>query len=123
MVVDDEPDVTSVLKQGLETEGFTVSAYNDPEEALGKFNPGSYELVITDVGMPKLNGLELYSRIVKQDPRLKVGFLTGYEMHDQTYKDVHPESNIAFVIKKPVSINTLIERVKVELDGWRAAGK
>jgi DNA-binding NtrC family response regulator len=119
LIVDDEPDITTVLRKGLENEGFTVRTYNDPVEALRKFSPDTYDLVITDVLMPKLNGFELYSKMVKQDPRLKVGFLSGLEIHDKTYKLAHPESNIAFVLKKPLSVVTLVEKVKSELDEWR----
>ena len=119
LIVDDEPDITTVLRKGLENEGFTVRTFNDPVEALRRFSPHTYDLVITDVLMPKLNGFELYSKMVKQDPRLKVGFLSGLEIHDKTYKLAHPESNIAFVLKKPLSVITLVEKVKRELDEWR----
>lgn len=116
MLVDDERDITSMLQRGLQKQGFQVCAFNDSEEALSHFRPGSYELLITDIRMPKLNGFELYSKIALQDPKIKVCFLTGYEVFDQAFKMAHPDSNLAFVMYKPVSITALIDRIRSELD-------
>ena len=117
MVVDDEPDIVAVLKRGIEREGFEVHAFSSPEEALANFKPNAYSLLVTDIRMPNLNGLELYSKISKIDPKLRVGFLTAYEMHDYEFRRAHPEaSNIAFVMRKPVSILALLNRIRAVLE-------
>lgn len=59
LVVDDEPDITSVMEQGLEKEGFDVDAFNNPLEALSNFKPGVYDLLLLDVRMDRMNGFEL----------------------------------------------------------------
>ena len=51
-VVDDEPDITNVLKKGLERNGFTVDTSNDPQATLASIRPGYYDLVIIDIQMP-----------------------------------------------------------------------
>ena len=56
MVVD-EPDIAAVLKAGLEREGFEVDAFNNPLQALEKFKPGMYDMVMLDVRMPDIDGL------------------------------------------------------------------
>ena len=63
LLVDNEPDNTSVLSMGLEDEGYKVDAFNDPMLALSNFKPNCYSLVILDINMPKMNGYELYKRI------------------------------------------------------------
>ena len=59
LVVDDEPDITTVLKAGLEKEGFAVEAFNHPLKALENFTPGAYDMVMLDVRMPDIDGFTL----------------------------------------------------------------
>jgi two-component system, OmpR family, response regulator ChvI len=54
----------------LEYHGFKVDSFNDPQEALSKFEPGLYDLVILDMKMPKMDGFELYHEIRKKDKNL-----------------------------------------------------
>ena len=63
MVVDDEPDLTSLLETGLERAGFNVVTFNDPSIALEHFQPDLYDLVFLDIMMPKIDGFELYEQI------------------------------------------------------------
>jgi len=67
LLVDDEPDITSVTKRGLQSNGFEVDAFTDPAEALSNFKTAVYDLLLLDVKMPKINGFELYRRISKID--------------------------------------------------------
>jgi CheY-like chemotaxis protein len=63
LVVDDTPDITLILKAGLETSGpFEVHTFNDPEVALSNFKPGLYDLAL-DMRMPKMYGHELYDEM------------------------------------------------------------
>ena len=65
LLVDDEADVIEILKVGLEDNGFKVDAFTDPELALSSFKAGTYDLLLLDVRMPKMNGFELYEQIKK----------------------------------------------------------
>jgi PleD family two-component response regulator len=56
LLVDDEPDITSSLKIGLEDNGFTVDIFNDSILALSNFKAGMYDLLLLDVKMPQING-------------------------------------------------------------------
>ena len=58
MVVDDEPDISTLFRIYLEEEGFWVKIYNDPLKVLSEFKSGQYDLVILDVRMPHLNGFD-----------------------------------------------------------------
>ena len=114
LVVDDEKDIALVLKKGLENYGFEADAFDNPGSALMNFRPGLYDLVITDVRMPEMNGFELYREIRKKDAKVKVCFLTASEMYDEEFKKTVP-IEAACLIEKPVSISELLEIVKREL--------
>lgn len=57
--------MTTILKMALERAGFTVDTFNDPLLALESFKPNLYTLVILDVMMSKMNGIDLYNQIKK----------------------------------------------------------
>ena len=67
MAVDDEADITFTLKKELEQSGFSLDVFNDPIVALSNFKADYYDLILLDVHMPQMNGLELYQEINKMD--------------------------------------------------------
>ena len=83
LLVDDEPDVTISIKLGLETQekGFVVDISNDPIEALANFKAESYDLLLLDIKIPQMNGFELYEKIRKIDNKIKVCFITAFEVY------------------------------------------
>ena len=66
LLVDDEPDVLSSFKSGLESAGYTVDGYTDSELALANFRPDTYHLLILDINMPKIDGSKLFQRLEKK---------------------------------------------------------
>lgn len=118
MFVDNEKDILRVIKRGLEsyesndsTNKFKVDAYHDSELALQSFqnHPDNYyDLVLTDLKMPKINGFELYMRMKEKNPRMKFAFMTAYDNIDKekfaTYSSaIDPNS----FIRKPVTASKL----------------
>jgi two-component system, OmpR family, response regulator ChvI len=65
LLVDDDVDITTSLKIGLEDNGFVVDTFNDPLLALSNFKPGIYDLLLFDIRMPQLSGFDLYDKIKK----------------------------------------------------------
>ena len=63
IVIDDDVGTALFFKICLEDQGHQVSIYNDPNSLLEEFEPGIYDLLITDIRMPRINGFELASRI------------------------------------------------------------
>jgi DNA-binding response OmpR family regulator len=110
-VVDDEPDITVVLKRGLEQHEFAVEAFNDPQIALASFKPNYYDIMIIDIRMPKLNGFDLYREIRKKDSSIKVCFLTAFEIYYDEFRKMFPTIDVKAFVRKPVSISDLVKQI------------
>jgi PAS domain S-box-containing protein len=78
LVVDDEPDVCEILSQSLRMEGYDVSVAVDGHDAIERFKDQAADLVITDMRMPKADGLDVLRYVKTRDPLVEVIVLTGY---------------------------------------------
>ncbi len=114
LVVDDEPDNTSIFSVSLEDGGFEVDAFTDPLLALSKFKSDhkKYDLLILDIKMPDMNGFELYEEIRKIDNKVKTCFLTAYgEGYTEEFGRRFSSSiNVSF-IRKPIRVDDLVKKV------------
>ena len=115
LIVDDEPDITITLKMGLESKGFQVDTFNDSKDALLHFRPGSYDLLLSDINMPNLNGFELYSKLREIDEKIRVCFITAFEVYYDEFRRVFPKLNVRCFANKPISIDTLAEIIIEEI--------
>ena len=115
LVVDDEPDITTVMKRALEKSGYRVDAFNKPEQALSNFSNGCYDLLIIDVRMPKINGFQLYREIRKKDSKVKACFMTSFEVYREEFEKMFPDYDVKCFITKPFSIKDLQKIVELEL--------
>ena len=111
LVVDDETDIAEVVKQGLELQGIQVDAFNDPQKALEHFRPDTYDVVVLDVRMPRMNGFQLYREIMKRDDSTKVLFITAFEESPEEFKKAFPELDTHRFMKKPFTISKLKDRI------------
>lgn len=115
MVVDDERDILSIVKRGLESKKrFQVETFIDAESALESLKENSdnyYDLVLTDIRMPKINGFELYRRIKESNPHMKIVFITAFEINKDEFSKVIPSLDVVDFISKPVSMATLISKL------------
>jgi two-component system response regulator ChvI len=112
LIVDDEPDLTEVFTMALEYHGFKVDSFNDSQEALSKYKPGLYDLVILDIKMPKLDGFELYYEIKKKDNNANICFLTASELYYEEFrkKDACALDRNLF-IRKPIQNEELVKQI------------
>jgi len=112
LIVDDEPDLTSAMKIGLSNQEYHVDVANDPEMVLRNYVANSYDLLILDIRMPKLNGFELYNGIRKVDGKVKVCYLTAFEVYYEEFKKAFPDMDITHFIRKPISMSDLVLQIK-----------
>ena len=125
IVVDDDPDLTLTFKAALDgryyNEGdkkkrFEVCTYTDPLLVLKEFKPHYYDLLLTDIYMPNMNGFQLCEKILELDINIRVCFMSALEVNIQALRELYPNVNLGCFIEKPVTIKYLIERLSEELD-------
>lgn len=110
LVVDDEPNFLRSLNDALKLEGFDVFTCLRPREALNRLEEGKFDLVITDLRMPEMSGMELLRRIKEKWPGIGVFVLTAYgSIGDAVECMKHGAENY---ILKPVNIHDLIVQLR-----------
>jgi two-component system cell cycle sensor histidine kinase/response regulator CckA len=113
LVVDDDADIAHVLKQGLLKNGFLVSAFTDPEEALKSFQSNSedYCLMLSDIRMPGMSGIRLARKVKEINPNVKVVLMTSFEINDNEFSKVFPSTQVDGFVQKPVGIKNLTNQI------------
>src|SRR5918912_3270438 len=104
---------------GLEDNGFVVDTFNDPLLALQSFKQKeknkkeSYALALIDIKMPKMNGFELYDEIRKIDDKVKICFVTAFDIQKEEEDDLKAVATLndkkPAIIKKPITIDDLVK--------------
>jgi DNA-binding response OmpR family regulator len=114
LLVDDELDITRLVRMVLENSGFVVDVYTDPILALSHFKAGSYDLILLDIRMPEINGLELYQKMKQIDNNAKVCFLTASELFYEEYRrlEAHSLLDKAYFIQKPFRTEEMVDQIK-----------
>jgi CheY-like chemotaxis protein len=118
LFVDDEPDMTTILKMALKRIGFGIDIFNDPVLALESFKQNFYDLVLLDVMMPKMDGFELYNQLKKIDDDIKVCFLTASSKtyREQLRKEKYSELNKDLFLEMPLPISRIREEINRRID-------
>ena len=115
LIVDDEPDITLTFKIVLESTGlYDVHTFNEPLKALANFKAHLYDLVISDIKMPKMNGYEFSQRVKETDNDIKICFLTAsedYYCNNGNHKQRRPE----YFIRKPIGIAEFLKQMNLIL--------
>ena len=121
LIVDDEEDITLSFSLALEDSGlFEVDTYNDPLVALSNYRPNYYDLLLLDIKMPHMNGFELYVKIKRIDNKVKVCFISVYDIDYTALREQFPSLEIDCLVpenimRKPIEVNRLIQRIELEL--------
>lgn len=103
LIVDDNPNMSSLLQEMLEVFDYDSIRASDGQEALNKVKEGNISLIITDMRMPNMTGLELLQKVKEDYPKLPVVLISGYSMgvmEDQAY-DLKPDGFLG----KPLSMS------------------
>jgi DNA-binding response OmpR family regulator len=113
LVIEDEPRILGFLKAGLEAEGFAVDGAADGVDGLAYALEGSYELVILDLLLPRLDGLRLLDELHRSRPELPVLILSARSDLPTKLRGFQLGAND--YLSKPFSFDELVARVRVHL--------
>lgn len=117
LVIDDDPDIVFTIRVGLESDPtMQVFGFDNPVTALVEFKPNFYELLLIDVNMPLLDGFQLAQNLVRRDLNVRVCFMTSGEINMDAAREVHLLESIGCFIKKPITAEELIKRIRAELE-------
>lgn len=118
LIVDDDRDILFTYKSILSAAGYNVEAFADSNEALSHFkqrDPSYYDLIITDIRMPKLNGFQLYQKLKESKTDIKVLFTTAFEVNGYML-DAIPDIKDSDIISKPVEEEVFVDRIKTAIN-------
>ncbi len=109
LVIDDDDRVRTVLKDILIYGGHQVIEAADGILGMKCLEEGKFDMVLTDLGMPAMNGWEVAKWVKRKAPRIPVGIITGWGAHldDEQIK----ESGVDLVIGKPFQMGDILEAV------------
>ena len=121
MIVDDEPDALFTYEWFLSEEGYNVEGFTDPQEALKRFVQISgafssyYHLVLLDIRMPRLNGLQFFNTIKTLSPDTKIMFCSALDIAEELVGILH-DVNYECIIRKPVEREYFISKIDSALN-------
>lgn len=116
LIIDDDKDALDALKRRLEHEGYDISTACDGEEGLAKAETFKPHLVITDIKMPKKDGLEVLRALWRQphNKRLPIIMLSGIDDFDKVKEAYRGEAD--FYITKPIDLIPLLRSIRTLLN-------
>jgi CheY-like chemotaxis protein len=114
LLIDDDKDVLTVLKRSLDIKGLNTQGFTNPLLGIEHFrnNAANYDIVVTDIRMPEMNGFEIARTVKKIRPDIKIAFITAFEINKSEFEKVLPSTNVDAFITKPVTLSTFAETIK-----------
>ena len=127
-IVDDETDITDLFQDALSTyiDGISVVSFNDPTLALEHYtqNKQDYTLIISDMRMPLMTGLELLKKVKELDPNVRTMLVSALDMPDDPeFQKYLKDGVIDSFLEKPITINRLCEKVRNEVEAYDFCSK
>jgi len=120
MVVDDAEDILLRIKMRLEEENFKVDIFSGAKSALEAYERhfpdyDYYNLVLTEITLPDMNGFALYLYLREKNPYMKIAFMTAFDIQFEEFRDIIPAIEINDIIKKPFHIDDLATQIRYNL--------
>ena len=81
-----------------------------------EFKPSYYDLLLADINMPHMNGFELCEKILAIDINVRICFMSTVDINREALREIYPAVSIGCFIRKPVTIDYLLTRIRSELD-------
>lgn len=110
LVIDDDEDILNLFSDFLKKEGYGVTSFLDPLKALEEIHrrPQRYSIIITDVRMPGISGIELIRRIRKINHDIKVIIISAFELNGEDLRNIRYDN----FIEKPVHMQYLARTIE-----------
>ena len=109
-VIDDEQEILDMIEKYLSrTQGFAVTTFSNPLNAISRIDK-SYDVVLLDIMMPQMNGLDVLKSLHEKAPELKIIMMTAYSTLDKVLKS-HREGATHYIMKPFSSMKALEEKI------------
>jgi response regulator RpfG family c-di-GMP phosphodiesterase len=114
LVVDDEPDIVTIIKMALQRNGWVIKEFTNPVLALQYFEQYStnYDAVLSDIRMPGMNGFDLIRKIKAIKPDVRIFLMTALDISMSELEKVLPSVKVDGLIEKPVSMSMLVSVIE-----------
>lgn len=113
MVVEDDIDLLTVFTGMLESNGYQVHGFADPEKALAHVNEcKECATVISDIRMPGMNGFQLVRALKKKRPDMKVVLMSAFEIHKNEWQLTALSTQVDRFLTKPFNTHKLLEAIE-----------
>lgn len=109
MIIDDDEDILKLFSDFLTKEGFDVVPYLEPLKALKEVenNPSHYSLIITDIRMPRMSGIELLKKVCSINTAIKVILISAFEINGDELKELTYHEHL----QKPIHMRELVSTI------------
>lgn len=121
-IVDDELDIVNLFRDCLKgINEILIFTFTDPLIALEHIvsNKGTYFLVISDLRMPSLSGIELLKKVKKENPRVRTLLMTAFELDDKLFQEYTKANIINDFLQKPIRLKDLRSIVVKHLTAYK----
>lgn len=119
LIIDDEPNVLKTLTTILTKEGFQVKSFTSGKDAITSFQSTHFDLVITDIRMPGMDGLEIIRQVKQLDEDMEVIILTGHATLENAVQALSDNGAFAYLTKPLENIDELLNAVKQAMEKRR----
>jgi CheY-like chemotaxis protein len=122
LVVDDEQDLLIITKRQL-SKWYEVDTFESAVDAIDyiRQNKVKYDMIVSDIRMPKMNGFEFVREVRKIMPSMKVILITAFEINKSEFDIVHPSTQVDALLTKPFTASQLRALIQKELESKTAA--
>jgi DNA-binding NtrC family response regulator len=118
-IVDDELDIVNLFRDALnKIRGLSIFTFTDPLTAFEhiRMNKSKYAVVISDLRMPGINGMDLIYKIKKENPLIRTLLMTAFEVDDKVFEDYTKNKIIDGFLQKPLKLSALESEVRKQID-------
>ncbi len=119
LLAEDDDAMRAYLTRALERSGYSVTSVEDGPAALDLLGSGTFDLLLTDIVMPGMDGIELAQKAQAMDPAPKVMFITGFAAVAMQANDAVPDARL---LSKPFHLKDLVHQVDSLFAGVRGLG-